>query len=98
LYPWDLGYGKNDEWINLLSVFDSIEKELDEWNKTQKKKEELEEGNYIPPRKGSITDKVDQEARRKDKKKGKDDKTIQIEVPWKHTKKTIKGLRDLFGV
>lgn len=98
LYPWDLGYGRNDEWVHLLSLFDSIESELDEWNKTEKKKEEIEESNAIPPRKGSIKDKVDAAATRKDKKKGAGDKSIQIEVPWKHTKKTIKGLRELFGV
>lgn len=100
LYPWDLGYGRNEEWINLLTVFDSVEVELDNWNKKQKKKEELEEGNYIPPRKGSIKDKVDalSERDRKPKKEKGTDKSVQIEVPWKHTKQTIKSLKKLFGV
>lgn len=96
MYPWDLGYGRNDEWIHLISLFDSIESELDAWNKLEKKKEELEDSNAIPPRKESIGQKVDSASKKKKKEAG--DKSIQIEVPWKHTKKTIKGLRDMFGI
>lgn len=96
LYPWDLGYEKNEEWVNLLSVFDSIESELDEWNSKQKKKEELEDSNAIPPKKGSIDEKIDRLGSKKQQQQ-RDSKKIQFEVPWKNSKKAIKDFKKYLG-
>lgn len=108
LYPWDLGYEKNEEWINLLNVFDDIEHKLDEWNKKEKKKDEIEDSNAIPPKKESISEKIEKLGRRGDgddssskKKRDQKDsssKKIQFEVPWKHSKKTIKDFRKMIGI
>ena len=104
LYPWDLGYGKNTEWINLLNIFDSIEGELEEWGKKKEKQDELESGNYIPPAKGTIKDKIEalgkKAEKQREREKNKDGKkdSIEIHLPWAHTKKSVKTLKKLFGI
>lgn len=94
----------------MLSVFDDIEIKLDEWNKKERKKEDIEDSNAIPPRKESIADKIDKLGRKsssgdddrskKNDKQKKDtgSKKLQFEVPWKHSKKTIKDFRKLIGI
>lgn len=103
LYPWDLGYGVNQEWINMLSVFDNIESEMDAWNKIKKEEEKLEDSNAIPPSKGTIKDKIlghsDSGDKPKPKKKPpKDPTSFEIEVPWKNAKQTIKTIRKFMNI
>lgn len=93
----------------MLSVFDDIEIKLDEWSKKEKKKEDIEDSNAIPPRKESIADKIDKLGKKKtpdddrisskdEKKSDGRNKKLQFEVPWKHSKKTIKDFRKLIGI
>jgi hypothetical protein len=101
LYPWDLGYGVNQEWINMLSVFDNIELEMDAWNKIKKKEEEVEDSNAIPPSKGSIKDKIlghSGDEKQKPKKPPKDPTSFEIDVPWKNAKQTIKTIRKFMNI
>jgi len=100
LYPWDLGYGVNQEWINMLSVFDDIETEMDVWNKNKKKEEDVEKSNAIPPTKGSIKDKIlgQSDEKPKSKKPPKDPTSFEIDVPWKNAKQTIKTIRKLMNI
>lgn len=93
----------------MLSVFDDIEIKLDEWGKKEKKKEDIEDSNAIPPRKESIADKIDKlgkkssnssdvDDNKKQQKRDSSSKKLQFEVPWKHSKKTIKDFRKLIGI
>jgi len=92
----------------MLSVFDDIEIKLDEWNKKEKKKEDIEDSNAIPPKKESISDKLDKLGRKMDKNQQRGDdhynknadsrnKQIQFEVPWKHSKKVINDFKKMLG-
>lgn len=59
LFPWDLGYGHNEEWLNLIPLLDSIEREMQLWYKEKEEQEKEDNSNAIPKKeKKSIKDMV----------------------------------------